>query len=61
MASQTGVQPSERLASLGITEAKLRVLLKTLDYHDSVVPRGVRGALNWILIIQRGEFLGLPL
>jgi len=40
---QSGVQPSERLTSLGVTGAKWRPPWKSMEYHGDIIPRGLMG------------------
>ena len=54
---KTTTQPSKRLTSLGIMAAQLGVLLKPFEYHGTMVPRGLRGALNLSSITPRQESL----
>ena len=46
------LKDAERLASLGIVGAQLRVPLKPPVYYSTIVLRGLRGAFNWIPIFQ---------
>ena len=45
--NRSGVQPSERLASLSIMEAL------TLQHHSNMVLRGLRGAVNWAPVMPK--------
>ena len=50
----TGVQLSERLASLGIMGDQFRSALKPLEYQNTMEPRVLMDALNWDPIMPRG-------
>ena len=41
------LQPSDRVAPLGIMGFQLRVPLNPLENYGTMVPRGLKGALNW--------------
>ena len=48
---QSGVQLSERLASLGSLGAQLRTLVKPFKHHNNMLLRGLKGAFNWTPIM----------
>jgi len=49
---RSDAQLSERLASLGIIGAQLRVPLKPSVHHNTIVLRGLRGAFNWAQLCE---------
>ena len=49
---------SERLAALiGIMGEIKRAPLKPHEHHGTMASRGLRGSLNWVPIMSRGENL----
>ena len=52
---QSSVKPAEMLPYLGIMRTQLRVPLKLLVHECNMVPRYLRGSLNWVPVIPRGE------
>ena len=51
------LHPSERLSPHIIMDTKLRAPLKPLKHYENIIPKGLRGALNWVPIMQRGASL----
>ena len=44
---RSGVQPAERLTSLGIARAQIKATPTPHEHHGNAVPRYSSGALNW--------------
>ena len=52
----SGVQSSGRLVPLGMMWTRLFAYLKPLQHHSSMVSRGIRGALHYLIMARCGSF-----